>query len=410
MTMTDTKIFSVAVEAASKKSLGENNTMKVCDVQSDYSGRFAVVSESASAKMNPDSAKLNPESTNLNPGILQPTSTPVVTSTASLMKKAGKNGKKKKKKANNPSSSTSDDDLFKVNSAKTREITPQKIEESTFDDDNVFKFSFNANKTTSAASTMMMAEVTKVEVKEDVSTHSDEFLEITNTKADLTDDEVEADKFFIKEDDEDNDDDDDDQGQGQAVPNWVDDLITSDAILSGIKSAEKKWKEETESEEDGFDFRPKRGDGSGNGISSGSFADSESSLGNNNNNAVKEKEGWSFEADELDVNQLINEVVNSNNDNEVIDDVDEEEKTPLEDVFKFDSELAAEENMMNLSLNEFPPIGATSAKVKLREDKIMAKSMDESKIAVATTSESSVGSSPNVKKTKGKKKKKKRTF
>ena len=71
-----------------------------------------------------------------------------------------------------------------------------------------------------------------------------------------------------------------------------------------------------------------------------------------------------------------------------MDDVDEEGKTPLEDAFKFDSELASGENMMNLSLNEFPQMGATSSKVKLREGKIVVKSSPMSEITTATTSES----------------------
>lgn len=46
----DSKIFSVAVEAKSKPDANNLDAMMVCDVDTDYTGRFAVVSSSAATE------------------------------------------------------------------------------------------------------------------------------------------------------------------------------------------------------------------------------------------------------------------------------------------------------------------------------------------------------------------------
>merc|ERR1719461_952206 len=66
------------------------------------------------------------------------------------------------------------------------------------------------------------------------------------------------------------------------------------------------------------------------------------------------QEGWSFEADDLDVNRLIAEVVNDvtlkpaslteNSSTSQKEKDNQEEKTSLDEVFKFDSELAVAAN------------------------------------------------------------------
>ena len=103
--------------------------------------------------------------------------------------------------------------------------------------------------------------------------------------------------------------------------------------------------------------------------SGASFADSESSLidddestslskGTNPDGAEtstkSNQEGWSFEADDLDVNRLIAEVVNDvtlkpaslteNSSTSQKEKDNQEEKTSLDEVFKFDSELAVAAN------------------------------------------------------------------
>jgi hypothetical protein len=64
---------------------------------------------------------------------------------------------------------------------------------------------------------------------------------------------------------------------------------------------------------------------------------------------VSEKqEGWSFEADDLDISKLIAEVaLNQQRRQELTAGIDltaKDEKTPLEDIFKFDSELVVASN------------------------------------------------------------------
>merc|ERR1739842_204999 len=60
-------------------------------------------------------------------------------------------------------------------------------------------------------------------------------------------------------------------------------------------------------------------------------------------------EGWSFEADDLDVNKLLSEVIAptgaADNSAPAVAEVQNiEEKAALEDVFKFDSELGSSKN------------------------------------------------------------------
>ena len=48
--ITDTKIFSVAVEAKAKEPISNLDNMVVCDVDTDYTGSFAVVSSEKKTK------------------------------------------------------------------------------------------------------------------------------------------------------------------------------------------------------------------------------------------------------------------------------------------------------------------------------------------------------------------------
>ena len=76
------------------------------------------------------------------------------------------------------------------------------------------------------------------------------------------------------------------------------------------------------------------------------YADSESSMQDDPPRSVgggpEKQEGWSFEADDLDISRLIAEVVShqAKMHEEAATVPTTEEKTSLEDIFKFDSELA----------------------------------------------------------------------
>jgi hypothetical protein len=292
-----------------------------------------------------------------------------------------------------------------------------------------------------------------------------------------------------------------------SVPTWINDMLknseSSNAILKGIETAGKMWEDSSEmshsggfevrksssssssrqlpqedqSSEDDMEFRPalsrrqrklkmsKSTDESSHiqiRSRAGSFADSESSLpmSRSLDEEVKQdpKEGWSFEADDLDVDKLIDEVVGGAAAANV---VDEEKKTPLDELFKFDSELAlkagdaGEDNdeeeeedddkvegarKMTVSLDDLNDALEEEEEEENHERKVSTAkdsrkmtaslnvSFDEeslipsaearkslstatsSSAGVGSTSESSVGSSPNPKKNKGKRKKKKKGF
>eukprot|EP00095_Tigriopus_kingsejongensis_P005566 maker-scaffold12_size759060-snap-gene-2.15 protein:Tk05566 transcript:maker-scaffold12_size759060-snap-gene-2.15-mRNA-1 annotation:"breast carcinoma-amplified sequence 3-like protein" len=400
-TIHDTKIFSVAVESR-KSEATKMDGMKVCDVDSGFSGRFAVVSrDQRKAKREPTVA--------LEPPMLEPTKVKAPEPSSESEKKPSKGGKKKKNKNKNgaKSASASSADEYQVEevpfaeprkslkSAKVREITPPNHElvESFHAQEEELK---EALAETTTEVDLMSASNIKTE---ELSTHSDEFQEITNRQAlDDTDPEDmdEEARFCPKEEDQE-DLDASDSGSHKfhidpetsakpSVPSWVDDLLknstTDNPILKGIENAEKKYDkkkmsqstgfsvdfaqrsnsqpailantESVDSSEDDMEFRPatsgrkKRKSQqpplksslsySGSFRSRGSsFADSESSFkGEEEAEARREKEqpdGWSFEADDLDVTKLITEATV----------VKESEKPQLDDVFKFDSEMAVED-------------------------------------------------------------------
>ena len=121
-------------------------------------------------------------------------------------------------------------------------------------------------------------------------------------------------------------------------------------------------------------------------------------------------EGWSFEADDLDVNKLLAEVTTVTQQIAVT----AEDKTALEDVFKFDSELKNENEMKDSSKKQIIDMSASlHYEDEAKEDKQMSQSLTYGGCSTTTTSnsESSVGNSPNPRATskkKGKSKKKKR--
>ena len=163
-----------------------------------------------------------------------------------------------------------------------------------------------------------------------------------------------------------------------------------------------------------------------------SFADSESSDVHMPEKSSNNTEGWSFEADDLDVNKLLSEVipVAVQADSEapaVIAEVQlVEEKAALEDVFKFDSELGSNTDKESKAV-VLPPTELNNMSTSLNYDdsnnsdeksNSLSQSMTYGGCSTGTTSnsesnmsESSVGNSPNPRaasKKKGKSKKKKR--
>lgn len=163
-----------------------------------------------------------------------------------------------------------------------------------------------------------------------------------------------------------------------------------------------------------------------------SFADSESSDVHMQEKSSNNTEGWSFEADDLDVNKLLSEVIPvavqaDSAAPAVIAEVQlVEEKAALEDVFKFDSELGSN-TVKESKAVVLPPTELNNMSTSLNYDdsnnsdeksNSLSQSMTYGGCSTGTTSnsesnmsESSVGNSPNPRaasKKKGKSKKKKR--
>ena len=112
----------------------------------------------------------------------------------------------------------------------------------------------------------------------------------------------------------------------------------------------------------------------------------------------EEKEGWSFEADDIDVNRLIDEVVGqqqqqiSEESELLLQPAEVEipattsataEKTPLEDVFKFDSELATIET--KTASDEDDDEGVAVLQRPLKQPVAKALSLDDLNDALAET-------------------------
>ena len=160
-----------------------------------------------------------------------------------------------------------------------------------------------------------------------------------------------------------------------------------------------------------------------------SFADSESSDAQMQEKSTSNTEGWSFEADDLDVNKLLSEVIPPTVQDEsgaapsMVAEVQlVEEKAALEDVFKFDSELGSNEskkasvptelNSMSTSLH--CDDSQNDSQNSDEKSNSLSQSMTYGGCSTATSSnndESSAANSPNPRaasKKKGKSKKKKR--
>lgn len=508
----DTKIFSVAVESRKSEAL-QMDSMKVCDVDSDFTGRFAVVQKPSRKEtmLEPIKAEVVvPEVPKAAP------TQEVPPASSNKSNKKGKKNKKNKNKGSSKSSSSADEFQVeedpmpftfqkKLSTAQERETTPLEQEmtvsfpwrDDTNDDDKLVQALVESTQDIDlmSSSDIRTDEQPQVEMEpkdeetaakeqeeEEVSTHSDEFQEITNRKAsdDTTEDddeeeeeESESEPFKI----------DHETSAKPDVPFWVDDILkdksTDNAILSSIEKAEQKYdikkkmsqstgfviarstsqpatlnSESVDSSEDDLEFKP---------VSNGrrrkkqppqlnlrpsmsyteafrsrgsSFADSESSFNGEEVARDQDKEGWSFEADDLDVNKFLAEAASAATSPPVDPEAEEGvsgEKPQLEDVFKFDSEIAAAEVQegvrvskqnaasledLNEALMDDDDDEANNEKmtsslnVTFDEDNLVSSSSARESMGLSTsigeTTDSSVGNSPNPKKNKGKKKKKKR--
>eukprot|EP00094_Tigriopus_californicus_P011925 TCALIF_11520-PA protein Name:"Similar to rudhira Breast carcinoma-amplified sequence 3 homolog (Drosophila melanogaster)" AED:0.12 eAED:0.12 QI:210/0.88/0.7/1/0.77/0.6/10/0/1394 len=508
-TVNDTKIFSVAVESRRSQAI-QMDSMRVCDVDSDFTGRFAVVQKpkgsipKKEAMLEPIKAEVIPAPPKAVPvEETRPISPPIATNKSN--KKGKKNKNKSKNKGSSIKSSSSADEcqveepvaftvVKKLSTAQERETTPLEQEMTTSfpwrdDDDQLVQALVESTQDIDLMSSSDIKtddqphvevevededEEEQVEQEEqaaEVSTHSDEFQEITNRKA--SDDTTEDD-----EEDEDDDDEDEEEGSGSEpfnidretsakpeVPFWVDDLLksssTDNAILNSIVKAEQKYdakkkmtqstgfvarsvsqpavlnSESVDSSEDDLEFKP---------VSNGrrrkkqpqlnlrpsmshteafrsrgsSFADSESSFNGDEVLRDQDKEGWSFEADDLDVNKFLSEAIASSPPADL--DADEGgvsgEKPQLEDVFKFDSEIAAAEGQgvrvskqnaasledLKEALGDEEEKMTSSLNVTFDEDNLVSSSSARESLALSTsigeTTDSSVGNSPNPKKNK----------
>ncbi len=455
-TLPETKIFSVAVEQARKASTGassssNNSSMKVCDVDTSGSaGQFAVV-----CKGEDNDKQSSHHSANVSGQVYQPFSScrPVPSFQESSRKS------KKKSKFDDRGNSIGENPLKfdVVYSADSKELSPGAVLEEELANELIVSkpdasVAYKTRQSSKKASHENFSKVVKsssVQVeKDDVdeddiqlvddSTHSDEFHEVRRTETtseeeEEEENEEEASDFFIQDKTENASVHNRDSSKAPllfssavkpSMPEWVNDLLQTSPkggeSLMEVTAPAKMWDnstkflpfeastDQTESE-DVFAFRPP--------------------LLPRSSESKSKKEGWSFEADDLDVDKLIEEVTKG----------DGEEKTPLEDVFKFDSELvaaaaAAEEICCTSVAPTLLPVDKSSIDDDQSEND--DSSVDDNKMAaslnlerqsshnckqimsaslgpspsVGSTSESSVGSSPNTKKVRGKKKRKKKGF
>lgn len=232
-----------------------------------------------------------------------------------------------------------------------------------------------------------------------------------------------------------------------------------------IEKQQSHVKDDMYSSDDDFFFRPvykKKGkkqkqkeseDESSRNCKEGSLADSESeNVTQEQKQSLEDEEvaretGWSFEDDDLDVNKLLSEVVpDGESPAAITPEETEEERTALEDVFRFDSEIAEEETDIKQPLTEetskslsiddlndalkdetdseaegaIPVVGRRRCESMTTDDEngsepnknksLGATSMSSSYGGTTSASEGSVSNSPNPRatKSKGKKGKKKR--
>ena len=207
-----------------------------------------------------------------------------------------------------------------------------------------------------------------------------------------------------------------DQVVSSQNPNSELDLLGND-IVKSIEKANLLYDGgmfKNESSEDDLEFKPvtsgkkkkKNKNKSMNSIDNNAETSScteSSSTEESGETKTSTNEGWSFEADDLDVNKLLAEVT-------VTQPVTTEDKTALEDVFKFDSELKNENDKDTKKILDMS--ASLHYEDEAKEDKQMSQSLTYGGCSTTTSnSESSVGNSPNPRATskkKGKSKKKKR--
>jgi len=486
MTLPDAKMFSVAVENAANvggSADGGMDVMRECAVDSSgTSGTFAVVSTKEGAanktRAQPPTSLLAANREAMTAQALSPIMSESdklsSSSVASSTKKKSKKSKKKIAGSKSATSASSGDDcqadvLIPSLATSTREVTPMCDENE------------DARAGQAIVSTPAVVKVSDEEFMParrrplgTTSTTSDEdeddMRAIRNRRCGQSEDEELACSPEASE-------------AKPSIPSWVND--SSSAIIKGIHSSSQLWEQDSEddvmsrstgfetakkstasarqmlpsvedqSSEDDTEFKPalsrrqrkqkiKESQNEGEMRSrAGSFADSESSLALADQQPPADpKEGWSFEADELDVDRLIDEVVGGGGAREDVD----EEKTALEDVFKFDSELALKAvkhdqdedddeeegaRKMTVSLDDLKDAldadeddeeeegskrkMTSSLNVSFDEESLIPTAQARESLSnassgcVGSTSESSVSSSPNPKKGgKGKKKKRKR--
>lgn len=580
----DTKIFSVAVE--SRPSDHASDVMVISDVDTDYTGRFAVVSQAANAK------KFEPQQQqqhqhphpNYDAKITvqkiaekqeRPEQVKVVESvfaesqvkrdeTAKAIGKSKKGKKNKKGKSSEESGSESSsvsnvvvfsvDDKADVGSRKAerdfdlvtlkadnfcREITP-KVE-----DEEVFELTSNnaaIDTTEDLLADALLSVVDDDVIHSAMSAVKDNFRVISPTPSDeFTDmkvyqqhvhvqveeiketEEEEEEKFFVRETKSGSPETEDDEEEADrplpvnlvASPKMVSCFeemfgpVNETSIVKSIEFAKKLYGDDddddaddgndkdekkmtrrsiraaknesanVDSSEDDLEFKPvsrrqkrtkKKDDDGDEETTYGSLADSESSVVDDPPMTSSKPEGWSFEADDIDISKLIAEVaatqqqqqqqqqnilvtslIMTTASHENVENV--EEKTSLDEIFKFDSEIVSQRRHNNShhhlqvddinndddeeddkssnfggggtttddsenDCQEVPSkVMSTSLNVAFEETEASegchlrgATSLTQSLVCGSTTSadSSSVGESPNPKKNKNKSKRKKR--
>jgi len=191
-------------------------------------------------------------------------------------------------------------------------------------------------------------------------------------------------------------------------------------VTSGRKN-KRKQKNQQQSKESNKESAAANSSGAELGSS---FADSESEMQEQKSASNTTTDGWLFEADDLDVNKLLSEVIAptvADNSAPAVVEVQNqvEEKADLEDVFKFDAQSGSSNNdsktivnNMSASLN-YDDEGSNPSEDNKSNSLSQSMTFGVCTDSKTTTSnsESSVGNSPNPRaasKKKGKSKKKKR--
>jgi len=333
------------------------------------------------------------------------------------------------------SSSVEDDDMR----TSTSKVDPTAAKPNPWFDDFL-------NKRSSMIEDQIFGAVKKYEDADEKNDEDDDMIEIEKNE-----DNVEKNIADLLEDD-----------SGQSERNCEDKLSSSLPQLLNLEPKKKEIQNESYSSDDDFMFRPApnkrnkkkqkqksaeseedfkkcQGDSSAPDTKLENFPELQN-MSSSKTKGKDSKDGWSFEIDEEDVNKLL--------ENEISPEPgDKEERTALEDVFRFDSEMR-DENVIGLSKNMDEGIGGKSLSVEdlndaLKDDTddsegdgivvtkrrestdseneatagdfkeckpLAGTSMSSSYAETTDASESSVSNSPNVRatKSKGKKGKKKK--